>query len=285
MSDIERRTIEELIARYELEPELKDIYVEGVFDRDVILACLNSSKESGLAVYEIDGVEVSAGLVFSQGFTDGNKQRVIVLSRELQRMLSCECSVLCLVDRDLDHWFQDLEVGKYLKWTRVCSIEACFLSESTIEAILVHFFGTKITDFKEYFKSLVETLAALYALRLADAELSLGMTWISFDKCLKKVGGRIVFDLDEYTKKLLINNSKSKKLSEFRLSYTKWKGELAGDSRLAFRGHDLVNLLAWSVKPFSGIKSLATSLSIERAMILLAGKSQEVISELQAEIS
>lgn len=47
----------------------------------------------------------------------------------------------------------------------------------------------------------------------------------------------------------------------------------------------MVELLAWSIKPFSGIRELASTLSVERAMVLLAGKSPDVIMTLQAEIS
>lgn len=285
MSELVRRTIDELVARYELEPELRDLYVEGVFDKDVISACIASTKEMGFTVYEIDGVDVPAELVFSHGLTDGNKQRVIVLARELTSILSNDCSVVCLVDRDLDHWLEELEEIRYLKWTRFCSIESCFGSETTIKAILVDFHGTKIENFPEYFGSLVETLAILYALRLADSHCSWGMTWIPFEKCLSRESNCIRFDSDAYVKRLLINNSKSKKSNDFLASYKHWKETLSGDFRLYARGHDLVDVLAWSVKPFGGIKALASTLSVERAMVLLAGKSQEVIAELQAEIA
>jgi hypothetical protein len=285
MSEIERRTIDELVARYELEPDLRDLYVEGLFDKDVISACLASSKGLGFAIYEIDGVEVPADLVFSNGLTDGNKQRVIVLARELKSMMSCDCSVVCLVDRDLDHWLQELENARYLKWTRFCSIEACFSGEGTIKAILVDFLGSKISNFSEYFNSLIDVLKAIYSLRLADKNLSLGLRWIAFDKYLSRDGNCIKFDLDTYINRLLINNSKLKEFDNFCCSYKQWAAALTGDFRQFFRGHDLVDLLAWSVKPFSGIKPLASALSVERAMVLLAGKSQEVISELQAEIS
>ena len=40
MFDIEKRTLEELLARYEFEPQLRDIYVEGEFDSDLLTASL-----------------------------------------------------------------------------------------------------------------------------------------------------------------------------------------------------------------------------------------------------
>lgn len=285
MSGTDRRTINELVARYELEPELRDLYVEGLFDKDVISACLASSNQLGFTVYEIDGVDVPPGLLFSNGLTDGNKQRLIVLAREFESMLTSKCSALCLVDRDLDHWLQELEENKYLRWTRFCSIESCFLNESTIKSILVDYQGSKIKNFSKYFDSLIDTLTILYALRLADNRCSWGMTWIPFEKCLSRENDCIKFNVEEYVKRLLINNSKSKRSEGFLELYKNSNDVLTGDFRLFARGHDLVDLLVWSVKSFDGIKSLASNLLVERAMVLLAGKSQEVIGELHAEFS
>ena len=49
MTGIARRTIDELAARYELEPELNDVFVEGVFDRDV-LALVSDAEDGGRAI-------------------------------------------------------------------------------------------------------------------------------------------------------------------------------------------------------------------------------------------
>ena len=285
MSAAERRTIDELVARYELEPSLRDLYVEGSFDKDVITACLSASGNLDVAVYEIDGVEVSAELVSRHGLTEGNKQRLVVLARELQAEIDGDCSLVCLADRDLDHWLGELEVARYLRWTSFCSIESCFACESTIRSILVDYCGTRIKDFSGFFGSLVETLTDLYTLRLADRRLGWNMTWIALSKYLQKRNDGIEFKLDTYVERLLINNSKSKDAGRFLEERIKCRELLTGDFRLFSRGHDLVELLAWSVRPFSGFKDLATVISVERAMVLLAGTSPEVTEAIQMEFS
>ena len=46
MFDVEKRTVEELIARYEFEPGLRDIYVEGEFDSDLLTASQAKNMDS-----------------------------------------------------------------------------------------------------------------------------------------------------------------------------------------------------------------------------------------------
>mgnify|MGYP001373265796 CR=1 FL=1 len=78
-----RRTINELLTRYDLEPELFDIYVEGYFDRDIIDACLYGKTDINIAIYVIDSIDVGIDVLDKYGLTSGNKQRLIALSKEL----------------------------------------------------------------------------------------------------------------------------------------------------------------------------------------------------------
>lgn len=60
MADEKRRRLEELIARYELEPSLCDIYVEGLTDKFLIQWFLDKLGIDNYAIYEIDTVEIPA---------------------------------------------------------------------------------------------------------------------------------------------------------------------------------------------------------------------------------
>lgn len=95
MTEIARRTIDELRMRYELEPALHDVYVEGQFDQDVISTCLREHGEYERTVYSIDSIEVPIGILAAHHLTDGNKQRVLALAQELSP-LPPECSFRCL---------------------------------------------------------------------------------------------------------------------------------------------------------------------------------------------
>jgi hypothetical protein len=103
MTDDTRRQIVDLLARHELEPELDDVYVEGNFDKEILERIFSKRGIENRVVYEIDTIEVPPSLVASHKLSDGNKQRVIALARELS-VIEGDCSYRCLVDRDLDHW-------------------------------------------------------------------------------------------------------------------------------------------------------------------------------------
>ena len=45
MSENTRWTINELRARYELEPTIRDVFVEGKFDQEILSSCLRNAKQ------------------------------------------------------------------------------------------------------------------------------------------------------------------------------------------------------------------------------------------------
>lgn len=272
MTDFARRTIYELVVRYELEPGLQDIFVEGQFDRDVLTSYFRAAKQIDRMVYEIDSVEVPAELLIKHGLTEGNKQRVIALSRELAE-IPVECSYRCLVDKDLDHWFGPLEPTARLVWTEFCSIELNFFSDEILRDVLISAAKTKIALWDQYIESMTSTLCGLYALRLADRQLGWDLKWLSIDRCLSYKNSRVNFDFADYVDRLLKNNRKSHSKKQFETSVDEWKNKLVDDHRNFIRGHDLVELLAWTVNKFRGIKEFSTPVAIQRLFVLLAPKA------------
>src|SRR5437660_239969 len=98
----ERRTIEELAARYELEPTLRDVYVEGSFVVAMVDEALKQAGRHNAAVYEISTVDVPPEVLRKHGLPDGNKGRVIALCFELDGHVTLPNQVTGLVDRDYD---------------------------------------------------------------------------------------------------------------------------------------------------------------------------------------
>lgn len=274
-----RWTIDELLARYDLEPELCDIFVEGSFDREILSHHL-MAKGLKQAFYEIDVVDVPPPLLTQLGLTSGNKQRVIALSQELMQV-SPNAKVFCLVDRDLDHWFSELENSARLRWSSYCSIEGHFLSTDTTRDIVMITSRSKIVDFEKYFASLLNVLRQMFALRLADRELDLQLKWVAIRKYLSTNCGTINFDIDKYTNAILNSNSAMKNRKSFNEKTKEWQAKLICDIRLAFRGHDYTELLAWSISEFNGHKEFSTTTAIERLFVLLARSVPTLTQEVK----
>jgi hypothetical protein len=279
MSEIPRFTIEELQVRYDLEPSLNDIYVEGIFDKEIIDRLHSTADKPYRAIYEIDAVNVPPELVKSYKLTDGNKQRVLTLARELAKIVD-QCHYKCLVDRDLDHWFGSLEDTKNLAWTDHTSIELYYLSEEFVRDITVVTAKCKITNWLKFYESFITVLRSLYAMRLADRSLALSMNWLSADRSLSALGSQIVFDRDGYINKLLIANKKSSQFKEYHALFNQWENKLTNDPRSHIRGHDLISMISWTIKSFKGLKEYASEAAIERIFVLLADRAKEVVKVL-----
>lgn len=192
--------------RYELEPGLRDVFVEGVFDRE-LLSEWTARRGVDRIYYEIDAVNVSADVLERHGLTSGNKQKVIALARELSAIQK-DCSYRCLVDRDLDHWFGTLEVVPRLRWTKCTAIETYFLTSDFVKRCVLLVAKSKLKPWTEFFASFVTILREVYVLRLADRELGWCVTWQGFGKSLTLEQGRLLFNSAGYIEKLLKANSR-----------------------------------------------------------------------------
>ena len=272
-------SIAELRARYDLEPALQDVFVEGSFDRDVLSRVFNDGPNQR-TFYEIGAVDVPDDTLTAHGLTSGAKQKVIALARELSGLPSA-AKVRCLVDRDLDHWFGTLESSEHLHWTLFCCLGCHFLTAQVVTEIMVTTCRARISSIDSFFTSLLEALKRLYALRLADRQLALALKWVALRKYLRREGDTLKFNDDDYVIAVLNRNARSAQGDEFRCVYQQWLGNLNSDYRLAARGHDYTDLLAWSVAQFGGRKEFASTEVIERVFVLLARTVETIQGELQ----
>lgn len=277
MTSIPRRSIEELMARYENEPSLQDIYVEGLFDKEVFSVCLEAQGKFDEVIYDIDSIEVPREVLEEYDLTSGNKQRVIALAKKLAS-LKGEQSYRCVVDRDLDHWFSELESIPRLVWTDHVSIELYFFTNEILRHILVTASKAKIVDFDLYVSSAIKVLKSMYALRLVDKELRWSMEWLDPLKQLSVVGGGVRFNEAVYIRRLLEKNNRNRDSELLGQCFIKWNEELNGDPRSYIRGHDFVEVLAWSVKEFKGVKELQSSAAMERVLVLIADKASDMLA-------
>lgn len=278
MSEHARWSVDELLVRYDLEPQLADVFVEGAFDKDVLTEVFASQSREGI-FYQIDVVNIPQELLDSYGLTSGNKQRVVALSRELER-LGENARVRCLVDRDLDHWFGDVEDAGRLRWTRFCSIESHFISDQIVSDLVIKTANAKVANATVFILSLFEILKVLYALRLADRELSLSQKWVAIKKYLGREGDSLRIDTERYVTATLSANAILPQKNAFMDAVRKWQGRLDCDVRLASRGHDYSELLALAISQFDGHRAFKDQSAVERLFVLLAKSVPSLSDEL-----
>ena len=103
MEDEKRRKLDELVVRYQLEPSLNDVYVEGLTDKRIIQWFLDKSNldTKNVAVYEIDTIDIPTDRLFALELNNGNRSRVIFLAFELQSLFEGSLPpVICIADKD-----------------------------------------------------------------------------------------------------------------------------------------------------------------------------------------
>lgn len=275
----ERRTIADLVTRHELEPGLDDVYVEGSFDKEILDRIFSSRQGPVRTVYEIDTINVPPEVVISHKLTDGNKQRVIALARELA-LIDDDCSYRCLVDRDLDHWIGAMEQTKRLAWTEFTSIEAYYLNPDFINELIIVLAKCSIDAWPEFLRSMIECLKSLYCIRLAAAEMKLNATLVAYAKSFKRAGSRVVFDEKGYVLKYLQANSAANRIDQFNKILGAWKAKVDGNPQYYVHGHDFVYLICWVVGKFDGVAAYASPDAVQRIFVLLANRVSSIAEAL-----
>lgn len=271
MTDEARRTIAELCCRYEFEPDIVDVYVEGQFDVDIISRCIETKNINKPTIYRIDTVDVPGELLIKHKLTEGNKQRVIALAKEMNcNQALTNSSYLCFVDKDLDEWLDGIVEVDKLCWTTYTSLELYFYSAIFLQELLFVMAKCKITNWDVFSKSFVDVLKMMFLCRVVSKFLSLNVAFIKYDKYLKKNKDTICFDVRKFINNSLMNNSLSEKKEEFHSSYDFWDKKIVGLEKKYIHGHDFVNLISWCVKEFNGISDFSSPTAIERIFVLVA---------------
>lgn len=279
MADDPQWTVEDLLLRYDLEPELRDVFVEGCFDQDVLHACFKAAGDGQRVCYPIESVNVPDAMLEQYDLTEGNKQRVMALAMELNANVKGS-SCKCLVDSDLEIWIGHKLTTPYLIRTKFTSLDLYFFSEELLQRLLIISGKAKIPDWASFFDSLVSMLKDLYALRLADNQLELYLKWTPWEKCLTKKGATIEFDVADYSKRVLLANGHGKNIAAFGNAFFEWREKLTKDPRLCIRGHDFIEAISWVIGKFGGKKEFSTPEAIESVFLLVAEEASEVLKEL-----
>src|SRR5882724_3058764 len=135
----EKRTLEEVAAIYNLEPQLKDIFVEADSDRFFLEWFLDRKGVFAVTVYAIDLIDIPDEILRKYNLpSHSNRSRVVALSCELATRCLHSLKVLCVVDRDFEDYAPTVSGGAYLAFTDHNSIDLyAFTPEVITKFILV----------------------------------------------------------------------------------------------------------------------------------------------------
>ena len=275
---IPKRKIEEIRVRYELEPDLDDLYLEGTIDKEIMDSALRAAPDLFRPCYTIDDIDVGAELLAQYGLTSGNRQRVIVLAGELT--LAEHTKVRLLVDRDFEDWLPTLPKLNGLITTKFCDVETVFFKEEFTKKILLDASRCKIKDWNNFFDSIKTCLSEIFALRLEIVASGLNTGLIDFTRCLKIVDELPQLDLHSLSERSL-SSSSTKEDRNALLQRTIERLPLLRQQPHQFisRGHDFTKMLSWCVRSTGGLKAFQNEDTLSRLFVLFAKDENEDLLE------
>lgn len=240
MAEAERRSIRELITRYEFEPALKDIYVEGSDDKAILEGMLQEQGVAGVAVFEISSVQVPT----ESGEETGCRTKVVKLARALvQAFRGKQLHVACIIDSDLDHATGVGESNALLLRTDYANMEMYFFTNDVFEKLNKQCLrGPRLTDHMVN-GFMASTLRSLFLIRCVNAKPEWHLEYLRFDKRVSFDRGRFGFDLDGYVGRYLSKNGCLARRGEFLRQVKGVEFPDGLDRRCFIHGHDFLSLL------------------------------------------
>jgi len=235
----ERKSIEELIAQYYFEPKLKDIYVEGWYDKCFIEWFIESCGISDISVYDIEAVDVPDKILVQHGLQQGSyRAQVIALSRELDSGLPRQSPIICIIDRDYDDYISSNVNGKYLIVTDYNSLESYAIDKRVIFKFIKLVLNCDLLSIKNHISVILGICEDLFFFRLANICLEWNMSWIDATRLMQIKGGEIIFNKKKFIERYLQSNGKWSQRSEYFNEVDRLRSITVNDVRRKIRGHD-----------------------------------------------
>ena len=241
-----RRTIDDLIARYQLEPDLSDLFVEGPRDRGVYSWYLQNAGCKHVAVFEIELVDIPPGVLISHGLASGNRARVIALALELDNQFPTVLPyVRCIADSDFNFIFESRIDVNHLLYTDYTSLDLYTYDEDLLKKVLWLGFNVPETEIPPLLDSMSPILQDLFIVRAANQRLNWGMTLVPFTRCCKIDGQRVIFDKNDFVDRCLNSSARRHERSIFDELFEELQGVCVSDPKERIHGDDYFELIGW----------------------------------------
>lgn len=275
---MERIKIEELKTKYEFEPTLRDIFVEGDSDVCLINLFLSGTQDIETKVFPIECVEIPKEYLIENKLENNNRGRVIALSQLLKESEHCnENNILTIVDRDLDTIRKKDFESSILKYTDFTCMEMYAFNKEALDKFVKLTYSSFPINSLEVLNNVGDILQEVFLGRVANAHLGWNMSSYDFlNLCEIKADKTILFNKEEYINRYLNKNRKIVNREEFINSIEKYRKLIDTDIRYQIHGHDFINIFIWYIEKIKNKKCGYDETSIWKTLFLC---SIDILSE------
>ncbi|MBX9564179.1 DUF4435 domain-containing protein [Aeromonas hydrophila] len=213
-----KRNIEEIIAIYDLEESVKDIYVEGSTDKSFFQWIIGSGIVSRSEIYSVDDICVPDDVLDKYGLHKGsNRNKVIATSIAIAEALPDCNNAIFIVDKDYASYLKENINSHLLRFTDYNSLELYSLNEEVVRKLMALVYGRFSSTLPAFYYEMQPILRSLYAIRLTSIVLQWNLIWLDFDRYIK-VNQSVEFNENKYIEAYLSKNSKLSEKSFFTMS-------------------------------------------------------------------
>jgi hypothetical protein len=275
-----RKTIDELITRYILEPELRDLYVEGPGEKTSYSWFFRKFECKSVAIFEIDSVDIPDSLLANYKLQSGNRDELIALAIEFQRLLKDDLRfLLCVVDSDFDFLLGRTYCSRYLLYSEYTSTDLCFCSEETFEKFFMLGLRFIPCNISILLANFAKILQEIFLIRTANEKLGWCLEWIDFNRYCSIKDNLVVFNSNKFIESYLSKNNRLKDLEQFISVYDQLRRIKVKTFKHRIRGHDFFELLSWYVSKQVGHRGRKYRDSeVVRTAIVSAVRPESLIS-------
>jgi len=239
----------ELLTRYELEPQLRDVFVEGTSDQALLDWFLKRAGLRHAQAYEVSSVDVPPALLGALGLDNNNRGRVMALAHQLHASSPQDLQrrVVCIADSDFHHILRESFSCPLLLFTDYTSIEVYCLEEKVLTKFLNLIVGGFPASASELIDALMPALQELFLIRVADRTLGLRLEVLPAGRCCSIGNARVVLDVEDYVTRLLNKGNQRGQRRRFLERLQELRGDLTSAPRHYIHGHDFISLLVWYI--------------------------------------
>jgi hypothetical protein len=268
--ELPRRKLSEVVERLRREPQVRELYVEGIYDRDFYRSALTYFGVDDVHVYPIETIEVPDELLQELQLTRGQRQRVEAAAKKIEEYPEVYAQVALLIDSDLDYLLdRPLRATPLIRTDTSCAEVILWRKD-----VLERFFSIALARQNavqelDVMMPAVENVVSEAFLFRAAKELVVP-TWHHIEVA-EVISNKIAFSLDVYCEKLASKNSAHKELREKvipTIADLRPKSQsLPVEKRM--QGHDLMSVLC-KIAQFSGYQHGCLSSGDELGRLLMA---------------
>jgi hypothetical protein len=270
----ERRTIEELVTRYLLEPELDDVFVEGPADAALISWFLYQTHRHAWRVYPIETVDIPSELVRERDFYVGARGQFLSLCLELADRTTNQKgrNPVFIVDLDTDSLIDVTSSNCDLCLiTDFSSMDMYAFEVKPLDKFLKLFVRTVRVNAEGLINAVSAALVEIFLVRAALHEAEAEIRVIEhLTRCCSRGAAGIEVDTEELARRSINSASGVPRptVAAIMERVSDLRTNLPEERRRVMLGHDLIHVLSWFLQALGVAPELRRSDVVRRGLVL-----------------